>query len=877
MFRIEPSHYLGFLICFLLLFSGAFALSDNNIKGWWTLDTNTLEVTPDYKSWNDGTAFGAQNLSGGLIGKDYNFKNATDRIDFNETTWRPDKNFSINFWIKTIDSGANRVFNNTGGGGANGLIIDCAGTDNAPRILLNNALVVATSGASNSCDTDNWRMLTFTHDGNSVKVYIDGEFVKDGINTGVTYGGGERLTAGAWYQTGSYSQSMRGQLDEISVYENYVLSQADISYLYNSNAGIQPPFSTIVSDFNYSIDIINQLAILKNTSSVPDTVEITAWTWKLDDSNIAYTQDYNYSTSSLTDLNICLRIDSNIDTSSTTCKKFNTGDWNAPVTVLTKTQLVNQIIQSLSFSCTDNNSGCKWTTFKIGLDDWNTQVNTATLDVNYLGQGTFTLDYYSTDNADNNEAVQSTTFTTTGNPIPPIVYASIPKGFGFTSDFNITFNLQCVSNWLDPLTYDVNLNGLNIWHSVDANGTIDTNWVVLTPSAPSTFVFSCSDPSGNVSTVTANTIYPLLFRLINEDTGVQYTWADLNTNFYNLIAYTPDGNFRYDFNTSGTTQAYYISPASTMIFEITYRDTPPRTIIKREINFSLLADTNVPICVPMYQALYPQRFISNQNRGIILKNNVAGCYDLAGYLTYAYDTGYSQLVYTIPKPYYLYSYDGNQLSLLALLDGTNTIATNLDTLLFARQAVNYTLGNDGVAFYPLINPVTNLADLNTIQVYYKAFYNDNKSIQFQFSYDGNTIFTFSDSNSSNAVVTNFDYSSISGLTDSNYLLLTITMTKIDGTIKTATYYFNIKGNFQTSSQDLGWIAILSLIFFIGGMTMVATRSFLGLYGVLICLVSIFLCTLALGSWWTWLLEVVYVLVLLFIFLTYKPNGVQQYG
>jgi hypothetical protein len=497
----------------------------------------------------------------------------------------------------------------------------------------------------------------------------------------------------------------------------------------------------------------------------------------------------------------------------------------------------------------------------------------------YSGIGDHNIQYYSTDNLDNNEAIQTSFFTTTGNTVLPIITATINKTYGFTTDFNISWTLECSSNWVDPLTYDVNLNDTNnLFHQIDSNGTVNTGWIVLSNPAPTTFVFSCTDASGNIATTRSNIIYPLLFNLINEDTGEQYDGNQIQTNFYSLVAYTPDGNFSYDFNDGlGTGTAYYISPSNTMIFQITYKDGPPATSIRREINFSLLTDSNIPVCVPTYQSLYPQRFISNQNRAIILENKVAKCYDLAGYLTYAYDTGYSQLVYTIPKPYYLYSYSAGVLSLLALLDGTNTIPTNLDTLLFSRQIVNYTLGNDGVAFAPLINPVTNLADLNSIQIYYQSFYNDNNKVEMSVSFDGNEIFYFSDTLAPNTVVTTFVYSGVSGLTDSNYLTLIITTTKADGSKKTSTWYFSTKGNFQTSSQDLAWVAIISIIFFLGGMTMVSTRTFMGLFGVMLCLIACALCALALGSWWTWLLEVMYLIILFFIFLTYRPSGGMVYN
>lgn len=259
--------------------TGGGSIVDSQIHSWWKFDDQNAS-TSDYKNVLNGTNTGVVTSLTGIFGKDYNFSASSDRgIDLNGG-WTPDKNFSINVWIKTTQSGSNRVFSNFNTGESNkGFIIDCGGTSNAPRFGIGNGssfVYASTSDGTKTCDSGNWRMITGTYDGNGIKVYVDGTFVKDATQTTqVVYSNVTRLTAGAFYtDPGSYSQAIKGQLDEPSVYD-FVLSQAQITALWNSGTGITPPFSMAVTTATrrQSIELVATDGNTWNAlSSLPSTV-----------------------------------------------------------------------------------------------------------------------------------------------------------------------------------------------------------------------------------------------------------------------------------------------------------------------------------------------------------------------------------------------------------------------------------------------------------------------------------------------------------------------------------------------------------------------------------------------------------------------------
>jgi len=172
----------------------------------------------------------------------------------------------------------------------------------------------------------------------------------------------------------------------------FILSNENNTMYYDNISFRSGNPTGVFSDFDYNI--YKQEAILELIdSSTVFELTIDDWDWFVDGIKVSDTQDYNY----------------NIH-----CEQFNTGDWEAPVTTLSASQVEGTTITTLTFTCNDNNTGCTKTHYNINNEGWLNIANTGTADVNYDRTGANTILYFTEDDNDNNESQNSENFSTYG-------------------------------------------------------------------------------------------------------------------------------------------------------------------------------------------------------------------------------------------------------------------------------------------------------------------------------------------------------------------------------------------------------------------------------------------------------------------------------
>ena len=170
----------------------------------------------------------------------------------------------------------------------------------------------------------------------------------------------------------------------------------------------------ITSKFDY---VINQSAATIELTDDSNTASlaIANWSWEINGDVKATTADYDFTTAvQLTDYNTCLTVSNAISTDSN-CYTITTGDWEDPETTFSSSQISQTTNNTLTLTCTDNNSGCKYINFRVNGEDWNYYtIGDNPLEIIYAGTGDHNIQYYSTDNSDNNEAINTTNFSTYG-------------------------------------------------------------------------------------------------------------------------------------------------------------------------------------------------------------------------------------------------------------------------------------------------------------------------------------------------------------------------------------------------------------------------------------------------------------------------------
>ena len=465
------------LIALILMLSFSFADLTTNLEAYYSMDETSGTTMIDDTGTINGTLIGGlPTTSNGLIDRGYGvFSNGKyaqisppASMQFSDST-----SFSVCSWLKgtlTHYEGIEKVVDACGVltwqliPAANGytkfrMTRDCGGSN--------------TITSSVAATTTDWYMVCSTYDG-STKAMI---LYQDGVNRGSTTFGTTASASSGVIQIGRnprFGDYYDGYYDEVGIWSR-VLTPTEITELYNSGDGFTYPFTEGVdANFGYVIDKTNAQVILTDTSPTFGATSITSWTWKNGDTNIGFTKDFNYPTTQLTDLNIGLYVDTNNDLNDIQYYAFNTGEWTAPVTTFSSHQVTGTTDQNIILTCTDNNSGCKYINYNIDANVWIQKTYTdANRIFTYPGGGVHSIQYFSTDNADNNETTKTSQFTTYGI-----------ANFGFYDENNLAE--------LDGITYTISpsINGNSGATLIDNN--LDLNLQGLT-SGTYTFTFSLPD------------------------------------------------------------------------------------------------------------------------------------------------------------------------------------------------------------------------------------------------------------------------------------------------------------------------------------------------------------------------------------------------
>ena len=446
------------------------------------------------------------------------------------------------------------------------------------------------------------------------------------------------------------------------------------------------------------------------------------------------------------------------------------------------------------------------------------------------------------------------------------------KGFGESQDLN--YNMTCYDN-STPINYliqwlDVNGSTIELYNSDDANATLISDTYNF-GNNNGRVRFTCTDQSDNATSYTSIYAYGVNLYFVNEKDGSLITSSDIDD--LNIVKVeTIDGLYFYDFKTEGTQSVGFTSDADTLVFEFQYKDALD-TIIKREINFSFIDDTNIPICLAPFEQLYVQRFISSRNdTEVIVYNDQSACYNLVSKTQYIFETTNGVQGYTIAKPYSLSTInDAGETTLLSYLDGDSSLQHNLDAIVFSQETFIASIGEDSVAYKCLMNNVTDACDLNTMIIYFKAKDTNNQLVNFSIYLDGTQLYNYTEFATPDEFNINWFYGDAAGLTDQNVLRLQVEIVDADGETRRFSSYFDINGYKRANSthQILGFVLGVMVILF--GLTLVKSQEALGWFGIIVCIIGLAITSVAVATWWVTLLQAAMVVIIIYIFFITKGS------
>ena len=495
--------------------------------------------------------------------------------------------------------------------------------------------------------------------------------------------------------------------------------------------------------------------------------------------------------------------------------------------------------------------------------DTNTLNSYPTYSFLFSGAGSHSIQYYSTDNADNNETIKTSNFTTVGNLIPPTITLTTTQGYGFVTDFNIGVTINCQDDWLDPITYDINLNTdtnkTNLLHVLDSNNQTKTIYYANSNPQQVRFKARCTDGSGNYAEADSSTIYQLLFRLVNEQNGNNVTVADLNSWLTSALVYTYDGNFSFDFNGSGVTTKKFLSPGQQVRFDFAYKDST--VVINRDIDFSLITDTNIPVCLAPPQTFYIQTIYSASTKPIILYSDSTKCYNMVSNTKFALENGLMARAYTISKPYLLKTIINGVTTSLASLDGSLENTVNVDSLQFNQSALDIKIGNDAISLGK------DLSDYNIIKFYYLNPNEDSTSTTFVIRNGGVVLFTITEDSTPNEFVANWNY--LDANLDRNTVLSMTVSKTIENVVESYTFYFTIEATYYQGVVNEWFALIVAFCLVLFGLTLVAYKHSFGWFGLIMLCAALLITALAPGYWYVRFFQGILLILIIFVGIVFK--------
>jgi hypothetical protein len=332
--------------------------------------------------------------------------------------------------------------------------------------------------------------------------------------------------------------------------------------------------------------------------------------------------------------------------------------------------------------------------------------------------------------------------------------------------------------------------------------------------------------------------------LVDEETGLDINFSDYNS----LKFYVPDSNTVFDFNLNNTKNyTWYDFIGRTGYLEIVYED---GTRINKYFNSTILAtdfansDGKIRICVAKRQQFYQQIFVSITSVPVVLYNETADCYSIASYTEYSYSNRYGLQATTINRPYKIYTITNGILAILTNLDGSLESQIDLDAIGFNTTDIEIIVGYDNLAFVPLLNTETGVYDTNILQIYFQSYHNDYVSTNLKIYENTTLLYETTQDVNANEFVLNWDWNAFN-FTDENIIKIVVTGTKADGTTKTTTEYFTVYGAEYTTNKDPTFIAIMTMLFFLFGITITTVNKTFGWIGIIVCIISMAISLMAL--------------------------------
>ena len=212
---------------------------NTNLEYYYTLNETSGTTVIDSTGNLSGALVGGTVNVAGLIDKAHNYTGGKQGVSFNESYFDYNNPVTINTWVYWNQLEAKSIW--TLGGGASGnlnLILLISGTKLQIGYLKDSVAWMETLQWATTPSVNQWYMVTVTQtSGQNLSMYINGTYIGSVTGTSTTASGISNVIANDFAAGPIGSTSPKAKFDETSFWSR-VLTQAEITQLYNSGAGI---------------------------------------------------------------------------------------------------------------------------------------------------------------------------------------------------------------------------------------------------------------------------------------------------------------------------------------------------------------------------------------------------------------------------------------------------------------------------------------------------------------------------------------------------------------------------------------------------------------------------------------------------------------
>ena len=470
------------------------------------------------------------------------------------------------------------------------------------------------------------------------------------------------------------------------------------------------------------------------------------------------------------------------------------------------------------------------------------------------------FDVVVTQGLDINRSDNVSFFSDLENPQISVTFSE-PGGVFNNSFINVTY--ACWDSVFPQLNYSsVIFNGNSIFNDTGiANNTVLSNESAII-NGENTFFMTCSDAFSETNLSDSFTGYSAIIFLWDEQENVVFDAGNLS---YAKMWFGKNASF-YDFTGAAEAKVNFSSlNDSKLRIELGYLN---GDIIVRYIDLALFdQSSDVKVCANKDDGSithYQQIVISASEKWVAMKNVFTDCYILADKTRFAEENAFMVQAFSMNSLYDLYTYDGSVQVLLASIDGSIQGYINLDVLEFNQEGFDFSVNSEALTFSKSAPTMMRIdymdlrMDNTALTVILERL--DTREVllsrtEFE-SYDNFTLY--------------FDWASLYNVTNSTLFEIQVVSTNTDGSQNIIKRFFNTSTSSGVLNSALAAILAFAMVFF--GITIVASNSVFGWFGVVVMMGGLIVLQLAVSTWYiTFLTGLIAVAATFIILVSMKKN------